>query len=79
MQIKVWNGKIELFDKICYNFLFSILFLIIFLFEAVKTSFLPILRKSAPVLLKSIFFEKSKMAAKLADMLWNGCCHSNSS
>ena len=24
-------------------------------------------------------FEKSKMAAKMADMLWNNCYHSNSS
>ena len=24
-------------------------------------------------------FEKSKMTGKMTDMLWNDCCHSNSS
>ena len=26
-----------------------------------------------------LIFEKSKMAAKMVDMLWNDCCYGNSS
>ena len=35
-------------------------------------------RKVAAVFRKIKIFEKSKMAAKMADMLSNDCCHSNS-
>ena len=42
--------------------------------------FLLILVKFVAVLQKKKkIFEKSKMAAKMADMLWNDCCHGNSS
>ena len=40
MQIKVRNGKLYFLGKICSNFFFKTLFLIIFLFEAANTCFL---------------------------------------
>ena len=57
MQIKIQNRKLQNFGKICSKFFFLTLFSIIFVFEA-KNSFA-----------KNKFFEKSKMAAKMADML----------
>ena len=34
-------------------------------------------KKLAAFLLKIKFFEKSKMAVNMADLLWNDCCHRN--
>ena len=63
MQIKVW-----FFDKIFFNFFFSTLLLILFIFEAVNACFLLNWRTFGAILLKIKF---SKMAAMMADMLWN--------
>ena len=69
MQIKVQNRKLYNFGKICCKFFFLTLFSIIFVFEAKSTCFLLIPVKFVAVLQKLKFFEKSKMAAKMADVL----------
>ena len=51
-----------------FDLISSYQLLIIFLYEEVKTYFLLISRKMAAVLLK-FFYEKSKMAAEMADTL----------
>ena len=69
MQIKVRNTKLLNFGKISSKFFFLRLFSIIFLFEAKNTCFPLIPVKFVAVLRKIFFFQKSKMAAKMADML----------
>ena len=69
----------KLFGKICSNFFFSTLFLIIFLFWGSKNLFSTNFRKIRWSFAENKIYEKSKMAAKMEDILWKGCCHSNSS
>ena len=79
MQIKFEIENCKILGKIVlksYFWLYSQLFSS----SRLKTPFFyQISTKFAVVLCKRKFFEKSKMAAKMADMLWNDCCHGNSS
>ena len=62
MQIKVENENSN-FWQILFYFLFSIAFLIVFVFEAVNTCFLLISRKFTAFLQLPKKIEKSKMMA----------------
>ena len=61
----------------CSNFFFSTLILIPI--GGCKQIFSTSLKKTCCSFAGNDIFEKSKMAVKMADMLWNDCCHSNSS
>ena len=69
MQIKVQNRKLYNFGKICFKIFFLTLFSIIFVFEA-KDTFSTNSGKICCSFAKNKIFEKSKKAAKMADMLW---------
>ena len=66
---KFENKNCNFLAKFILISFFSNLVLILFVFGAVKKYFLIISRKFVASLLKIFFLEKSKMAAKLEDML----------
>ena len=68
MQIKVSKRKLHLFDKICFHFFLSTLFLIIFASEAVNYMFFTNFKKIWCSFAENKIFD-SKMAAKMVDML----------
>ena len=72
MQIKNLIRKLQFFEKMCSNFLFSTLFeinYIDFVFEAVNNGFVLISRKFAAVLLKIQFLKYARWWPR-----WWTCC-----
>ena len=57
---KINHENLSFIKKICSTFFFSSAFLIIILFEAVKTCFLPISRKLISALLKTFFLQNRR-------------------
>ena len=71
MQIKVWKRKMWLFDKRCSIFLLLDSILIYIPIWVYKHMFSTNFSSICCILAQNKVFEKSKMAAKMADMLWN--------
>ena len=79
MQIKVWKENCNFLKKTCSN---------VFFFHSIP-NYTPIwgnnnmfyvnFKKIGYSFIQNKTFQKSKVVAKMVDMLWNGCYHSKSS